>query len=75
LTSFYKSFIKDFSILVVSLIKIIKKLVLNEVLKKIIILKERISLGLVPLLASPEFIKTFEIECNFLGISIGVFLI
>lgn len=77
LASFYQRFVKDFSIIATPLTNVIKKNVAFtwgvEHDKAFIDLKER--LYSAPILALPNFDCTFEIECNALGIGIGVVLI
>ena len=65
LTSFYRRFVKDFSTLAAPLTKIVKKFVGfkwgSEQDHAFIEIKERLCGA--PLLALPNFSKTFEIEC------------
>uniref|UniRef100_A0A7N2MS55 Reverse transcriptase n=1 Tax=Quercus lobata TaxID=97700 RepID=A0A7N2MS55_QUELO len=76
LASFYRRFVKDFSTLAVPLTEIVKKSVGfkwgSEQGLAFIEIKER-SCG-APLLALLDFSKTFEIECDALGIGIGAVL-
>lgn len=76
LTSFYIRFVKDFSILVVPLIEIVKKIIgfkLDDDQEKTFnLLKERLILA--SLLALLDFTKTIKIKCDAMGISIGAIL-
>ena len=72
LASFYHRFLKDFSTLAALLIEIVKKSLGYKWGSKqdraFIEIKEILY---APLLALPDFSKTFEIECDASGISIG----
>ena len=73
---FYLRFVKDFSILDAPLTKIVKKFVGFkwgcEQDRAFIEIKEKLCGA--PLLALPDFSKTFEIECDALRICIGAIL-
>ena len=76
LTSFYRGFVKDFSTLAAPLIVIIKKHVGfnrdSEQERIFNLIKEK--LVSAPLLASPNFAKTFANECDALSIGIRAIL-
>jgi len=76
LASFYRCFVKDFSTIATPLTEIIKKNVEfhrgSDQANAFATIKERLCSTLV--LALPNFNKTFEIECDALGIGIGAVL-
>ena len=76
LTSFYKRFEKDFSSITALLTEVIKKNVRfkwgDKQEKAFQLIKEKLTHA--PLLALPNFTKTFEIECDALGMGIGTTL-
>ena len=76
LISFYKRFEKDFSSITALLTEVIKKNVRfkwgDKQEKAFQLIKEKLTHA--PLLALPNFTKTFEIECDALGMGIGTTL-
>nr|XP_023887116.1 uncharacterized protein LOC111999228 [Quercus suber] len=76
LASFYRRFVKDFSTLAIPLTEIVKKSVGfkwgSEQDRAFIEIKER--LRGAPLLALPDFSKSFEIECDASRIGVGAVL-
>jgi len=77
LTSFYRRFVRDFSTLVTPLGKVVKKHVRFKWKEKqeqvFVALKHRLTN--VPILASPNFTKSFEIECDAFNVGIWAILI
>ncbi|XP_071933671.1 uncharacterized protein [Coffea arabica] len=76
LADFYRRFVKDFSILAAPLTELIKR---NEKFhwgdpqeKAFQLLKHKLTHA--PVLTLPDFSKTFEIDCDALGIRVGVVL-
>jgi len=77
LASFYRKFVKDFSTIATPLNPIVKKDVVfkwgQDQIEAFESLKEKLTKA--PILALPNFAKTFEIECNGSNIGIGVVLL
>ena len=73
LASFYRRIVKDFSTITVPLTSIIKKNKIfhwgDEQDKSFQLLKHKVTHA--PVLNLPNFDKTFEIECDVSGISVG----
>ena len=76
MASFYRQFVKDFSTLAIPLTETVKKSVGfkwgSDQDRAFIEIKERLCGA--PLLAVPDFSKTFEIECDVSGTGIGAIL-
>ena len=72
LASFYRRFVKDFNTIATPLIEIVKKNVGfhwgNDQENAFVVIKGRLCSA--PVLALPDFNKTFEIDCDASGIGI-----
>ena len=77
LATFYRQFVKDFSILAAPLNEVVNKSIRFKWGEKqelaFILLKEKLCYALI--LALPNFMKVFEIECDASRIGIGIILI
>ena len=74
--SFYPWFVRDFSSIPTSIDEVIKKNVgfkwEEEQQKEFQLINEKLTQA--PLLSLPNFVKTFEVECDALGLGIGAVL-
>ena len=73
---FYRRFVKDFSTIAAPLIEIVKRSVgfkwNDEQDEAFNLLKDKLCSA--PILALPDFMRAFKVECDALGIGIGVVL-
>jgi len=77
LASFYRRFVPNFSTLALPLNELVKKNVAftwGEIQEQVfVLLIEKFTMA--PILALPDFSKTFELECDASGVGVGVVLL